>query len=324
MRAALAGAVLGWSSLAACGGGDGPTNDADGGVLGAGEDGGEPAPLEIDGPCPIGGRIGAFVVEAQEEFSLVDGAVADGVVPASVPEEVLVDGDCRLLRRRNPFCDPPCLAGQTCDLDGTCIPFPTNQDVGTVTVTGLVDPVEIQPLQPGNRYSFTDLPNPAFEPDAEVRLRSTSDGDPELALDGRGFVPIAPGDAQWTIAPSEPLDVRWDAPDDDATTRVQLRIDIDQHGNSPVSLACDLPDTGTARIPASLVDALLDSGVSGFPSGRLARATTDSQQVEGGCVELSVASPRSVAVRVEGHVPCDGDDACPDGQTCDLATNTCR
>ncbi|MBI2896698.1 MAG: hypothetical protein HYY06_24280 [Deltaproteobacteria bacterium] len=311
------------TTLAACGTGSGPTDDTVAGLPGAGEDGGEPAPLEIDGPCPVDARIGAFLIEAQEEFSLVDGAVADGVVPASVPEEVLAEGDCRLLRRRNPFCDPPCLAGQTCGLDGACIPFPSNQDVGTVTVTGLVDPVEIQPLQPGNRYSFTDLPNPAFEPGAEIRLRTTSGRYGELGLDGLGFVPIAPGDA-WTIAPSEPLDVRWDAPED-ALTRVELRVDIDQHGNSPVSLVCDLPDTGSARIPSSLVDALLGSGVSGFPSGRLARGTTDSLDVDGAsCVELSVASPRSVAVRVEGHVPCDGDDACPDGQSCDLATNTCR
>lgn len=309
---------------AGCGSAGGPANDSDGGVPSEGEDGGEPAPLQIDGPCPLGERIGAFLVEAQEEFSLVDGAVADGVVPASVPEEVLAEGDCRLLRRMNPFCDPPCLAGQTCDLDGACIPFPTNQDVGTVTVTGLDDPVEIEPLQPGNRYSFTDLPNPAFEPDAEIRLRSTRGKYGELELDGRGFVPIAPVDTQWTIAPSTPVDVRWDAPDADATTRVELRINVDQHGNSPVSLACGLPDTGSALIPASLVDALLESGVSGFPSGRLSRGTADSLDVDDGCVELTVASPRSIAVRVEGHVPCDGDDACPDGQTCDLATNTCR
>lgn len=306
------------------GGGDAGPGDDDGG--GGGQDAGDPedGPISLDGTCAMGTAIGTFVVEAQDEFSLVDGAVADGVVPVSILEEVGREGDCVLWRRNNPFCDPPCLAGDTCDHDGQCIPFPANQDVGTVTVTGLAEPVEMTPLQPGNRYSFTDLPNPAFAPGAEIRLRSSEGTYGRLALDGRGFSPLLPGDDTWLLAPGQALAVHWDAAGAAEGTRVGLRITVDQHGNTPVTLSCDVPDTGSAQIAASLVDALLDAGISGFPNGRITRATTDRADVRDGCVELRVGSPRSVDVRVDGHIPCDNADECPEGQTCDLAENTCR
>lgn len=272
----------------------------------------------------MGTAVGTFLIEAQEIFSLVDGAVADAVVPTSVLDEVGHEGDCTFWRRNNPFCDPPCLAGDTCGHDGQCVPFPVNQDVGTVTVTGLAEPVEMTPLQPGNRYSFTDLPNPAFAPGAEIRLRGTAAAYGPLALDGRGFTPIVPEEGAWLLVAGEPLEVRWDADGAAEGTRVGLEINVDQHGNTPVTLSCDVADTGTAEIPASLVDALLDYGISGYPNGRITRATTDRADVPDGCVELRVGSPRSVDVRVDGHVPCDNSGQCPDGQTCDTGDNTCR
>jgi hypothetical protein len=317
---------------AACGdGGGGPRDegdagpgDDDGGGVAQDAGGGEEGPISLDGPCAMGTAFGTFLVEAQDEFSLVDGAVANGVVPVSVLAEVAREGDCVLWRRDNPFCDPPCLAGDTCDHDGQCIPFPANQDVGTVTVSGLAEPVEMTPLQPGNRYSFTDLPNPAFAPGAEIRLRSTGGAVGRLALDGRGFSPVVPEGDTWLLAAGQALAVRWDAAGAAEGTRVGLRINVDQHGNTPVTLVCDAPDTGSAEIPRGLVDALLDAGISGYPNGRITRATTDRADVREGCVELRVGSPRSMDVRVDGHVPCDNAGECPDGQTCDLAENTCR
>ena len=72
----------------------------------------------------------------EQTYSAFSGSVADAVVPLNVLEQVGEDGDCTLLRRNNPFCDPGCAAGETCDFDGNCLPFPVNRDVGVTLVAG--------------------------------------------------------------------------------------------------------------------------------------------------------------------------------------------
>lgn len=337
----VAWAVLG---LAACGGG---SESSDAGRLdlgvedsGAGDSGADAGvdsgadagsadrppldlgPLSIDGPCRPDQAIGTFLIQSGELYAYVDGTVNDAVIPTTIFEEVSRSGDCVMLRRRNPICDPPCQAGETCNFGGACIPFPRSQDVGRVTVFGLAKPVEIEPIQPGNRYSFTDLPNPCFSPGREIRLRTTEGRYGALALDGRGFAVLEPPSGQWYLEHGRPLAVTW-TPDNNGAV-VALRLNVDQHGNTPLTLVCQVADTGQYEIAATLVDALLDAGITGFPTGRIIRQTQDSMAVVDGCVELRVESPRTVAVRVEGHVPCDDNQDCPQGQTCDLAENTCR
>ena len=85
---------------------------------------GDPATVPLAGECPLASRYGNFEVDVYEDYSLVSGSVADGVNPVTVLELLDEEGDCKLLRRNNPFCDPPCGAGDVCDFDGSCIPFP--------------------------------------------------------------------------------------------------------------------------------------------------------------------------------------------------------
>ena len=103
---------------------------------------------ELRGPCALADRVGGFSVAMEEIYTAFSGSVADGVVPVTVLEQVGGEGDCVLLRRNNPFCDPPCSPGQTCDFDGSCIPYPVNQDVGTVSVSGLAQAVEAGSVTP--------------------------------------------------------------------------------------------------------------------------------------------------------------------------------
>jgi hypothetical protein len=304
--------------LGACSGGNGQTPDA-----GDGSDGGD-QPFQLRGACSMETRLGGFLIEALEDYSIIDGKVADGVVPASILEEVLQEEGCRLLRKRNPVCDPPCQAGETCDFDGSCIPYPLNQDVGIVSITGLKKAVEMEPRQPGNNYFDTDLPNPVFDPGSEIELTSTEGHFGRLALYGMGVEILVIETGQWNIEEGQSLDITWEPPTAQDKSMIDLQLNIDQHGTTPVVLRCGLDDSGSASIPATLIDALLQSGVSGFPNGRLTRRTADSMQVEEGCVELLVSSPVTPKVRVAGHIPCKSDADCPSGQTCDLATQTCR
>lgn len=309
--------VLVLALLAACGGGDDPALTPDAG---------DPATIPLRGVCPLDQRLGGFTVAAHTDYSIIEGTVSDGVVPISVLEEVSVDGDCRLMRRRNPFCDPPCRAGETCNFQGQCIPFPTPLDVGEVTLAGLMgEPVVMQPRPPGNNYFATGLPNPVFAPGKLVTMSTSNGSLGHMQLHGVGSESLAVAASQWNIEKGSALEIQWTAPAASSPrTSVRLTISIDQHGTSPVAVHCTFDDDGSGTISQTVVDALVDSGVSGFPSGSLRRQTADRIEVGGGCVELSVESPRQVDVRVAGHTPCTGPGQCPSGQMCDLATETCK
>ena len=303
---------------------------------GAGDEtGDEPIPREcgdevdaqtvpLAGTCALEDRYGAIVVEAHEEYSFVDGQVLDGVVPVTILEEVGSAGDCVLLRKNNPVCDPACAPEETCDFDGTCIPYPLSQDLGVVSVLGLESEVVMEPVQPGNKYFDTQVPHPPFAPDAVVTLCTGGGAFEPVELHGVGFTPLDTPAEQWILFEDEALTVTWEAAPADTRTRVALKINIDQHGNSPVNLQCDFADTGSGTVDQSLVDQLVNFGVSGFPSGSLSRRTVDSGAVGDGCMEFSVASPRAVDVRVDGFIPCDEPSDCPKGMECNMEREICE
>lgn len=293
-----------------------------------------PFPAALRGECALAERLGGFVIEAYVGYSLVSGQVLDGVVPLTVLAEELREGDCRLLRRLNPLCEPPCSTSDTCGLDGACVPYPGPLGLGRVNVTGLSKPVSMLPKPPNQNYFDTSLPHPAFAVGDELRVLSEGGGLEPLVLFGYGVDALEPGQTEWVLTAGEPLDVTWDAGATDTPARVLLRLNVDQHGVSPITLVCDLPDTGQAQIPAALIDALLAAGISGFPNGKLARRTVDSVPVEGGlalrslgeggCVDLVVSSPRAVPTRVTGSTPCTKPADCPPGETCNLPLQICE
>src|SRR5262245_23323940 len=65
---------------------------------------GDPATVELGGECPLETKYGSFAVQVLDIYSTVSGAIADGVVPITVLEEVGTGDSCKLLRRNNAFC----------------------------------------------------------------------------------------------------------------------------------------------------------------------------------------------------------------------------
>jgi hypothetical protein len=309
-----------WIGAAACGGGGDPifTSGGSGGAGGGGGGGQGGGPV-FRGECASAEEIGYFIVQHEPDYSVVSGEVLDGVVPSKILQEVGKEGDCVLLQRKNPFCDPPCKPGDTCNQSGTCEPYPLTKDVGTVTVAGLQKGVEMQPPS----YFDTNMPHPAFSPGAAITLNASGADYPSFTLYGQGFAPIVIPDATWVINMGAPLNITW-TPDTSAeNATVRLRVNIDQHGNSPVELVCELKDTGSATIPALLIDKLLSFGVTGFPSGHVVRHTLDSTMVGPGCVRFEVFSHVLGDLQVANHIPCDAATPCPMGKTCDIKTGTC-
>lgn len=286
----------------------------------------DPALLDLRGACPLATRLGGFKVEANESvgYTAIDGIVRDGVVPSQVPLEALVEGDCKLLRRRRLVCDPACESDQTCGFDETCIPMPLGQDMGVATFRGLVKLVTIGPIQPGNTYFYSRLMHPGFTAGEVVQLTTTPGFMGALELYGVGVSQVVPTEETWVITEGQPLVIHWTPPPAGARSRLYLEINIDQHGITPLNLVCDLEDTGEGTISQALIDAFVQAGVTGFPSGKVTRRTADTTTTDEGCVEFFVTSVRQTAVEVTGHIPCTSDANCPEPLHCNLLSQQCE
>lgn len=263
-----------------------------------------PDPGEYGTACPLDDRVGLFEIAAFSAYSAVSGSVATGILPITIREEVGRAGDCRLLKKDNPFCDPPCVAGELCDdhddnpdTNGVCAPYPPNLDAGTVYVRGLVEGLPALHPDAALNYSNTLVPHPIFDPGAEIQLYAEGADTESFSLEGAG-VEVLDAQIDWTMVRDQPLEVTWTP--GDGTGRIWLSFNVDQHGNSPVTLECDVEDTGSTIVPAALVTQLIDSGVSGFSTGLMRRLTVDSTQIEQGCVELLVYS------HLRGQLQCEG------------------
>lgn len=268
-------------------------------------------------PCSADVRVGVFKVLLADGYTAVEGRVASGVVPSAVRVETDREGACRLVEGRTLFCDPGCASGKTCDVDGTCIDYPTAKSVGVVTVNGLTVPLAMTPTSTGSyNNGATSIPHPGFAEGGLVTLSAPGDVLPGFALEGRGVAPLVVAQTEAALVRGQALGIDW-TPGANASARLRLVLDLAHHGGIAASVECEgVDDDGSFEIPARLIDALIDIGVAGFPTLTLTRRTADSVTITPGCVELSVEHEVVVPVVVPGVTSCVSDEECPDGQTC--------
>jgi hypothetical protein len=289
-----------------------------GGSAGASGTSGEPSELEYE-PCAVGTRAGQFSIELAPRFTGIDGDVYDGVDPTFVPEELARDGECTLYRSPSLFCDPSCGSADVCGPDG-CVPAPRTQDVGVVTVTGLVDsPIEMMPRMAGNHYTNPgSLTHPGFEEGAEIALSAAGGDHSAFMLQGAGVAALEVPATPVAVETGMPVQITWTAPGvtNDAV-EVVINLDIARHGGTPARIECHVPDTGSFEVPEALVTQLVDIGFSGFPAVDLIRRSADSATVDGiGCVELEVIAKARVEAMLPGITSCNSAEDCEEGQTC--------
>jgi len=269
-------------------------------------------------PCTLDTRVGGFVVTLAEEYTGINGQVLGGVVPVNIPELMAEEGDCKLLKSRNLFCDPGCVPGETCGEEGACIPYPEALSVGSVTVTGLKT-TETMEAKWGNHYTNTgSLEHPAFETSASLQLSATGGDIEAFGLQGIGVSPlvISPGSKQVSASNGAGIALAWESGPSEEEVRIQIKLNINNHGSTNAWIACDVEDTGNFEISASLLSALYDFGVSGFPSLGLTRQSADSANLSIGCVEFLVTAEAVVTIEFEGVTSCTSDNQCPPGQSC--------
>jgi len=286
---------------------------------------GDPATVPLNGECALDEKWGEFVVANFDFYAIVDGSVSNGVVPVTILENVGEDANCKLLKRNNPFCEPACEASETCDFDGSCIPFPAGQELGTVTVGGLLKPVIMTSVVPGYSYFDTDLPFPVFESGTLIEMRTGGGNYDAVELHGIGVETLTLVEADWILFGDTDLEFNWTAPTlPDVRSQIHVQLNIDQHGLTPIQLFCEFEDDGNAALPRELITSLIDFGVTGFPFATVTRRTVDSTTIGDGCMEFVVKSSAQPNIRVDGFIPCVGDQDCPDGQTCNQAIQICE
>jgi hypothetical protein len=293
-------------------------------AIGCGGGGGDTPPA-LYSPCAAANRLGGFnveltVMEGSPGFTSVTGTVRNAVDP----REVWVGGSasgCALVTGPSLTCTPECTTPMICAGSNSCVAAPAGQNAGAVTVTG-VGPAAIDVTRiaaPNTYYTTLADPFPPFAPGATVTLAAAGADVPAFSLEGRGIEPITFPGTGIVIGRDKPIDLTWTAPTAPVATKIYVRVDIGHHGGIAARIDCHVDDKGSARIPAALVNMLIDKGTAGFPSVSLTRRTVDSETMAAGCVDFAVSSQVERIVMVEGVTSCTNvgtTEECPSGQTC--------
>lgn len=271
--------------------------------------------------CAEDSHVGSVTVSLGATLTTVQGQVASGVDPNQVltveMSEDTAAGTCRLLRPPQLFCDPGCTGSMTCGAGGVCVERPSNQDVGDVEVAGLSVAVSMPARAPVYFYSFTgDLPHPGFTAETVAELSASGGDHGAFALSAAGVSVFETDLESVAIAPGTGAILRWTAGPSSDAVRVEIELNIANHGGTPGRIECVVDDSGEFTIPATLVDTLLAGEASGFPSLRMTRRSSGAVATSLGCVELRLESEAVIDVDVPGVTSCSDNEDCPDEQTC--------
>jgi hypothetical protein len=340
--------------LAACGGGDGGGGTSgSGGARGTGGAGSGGASVGTGGSgadagaggsgggdaggggltayktCTADKRVGEFVVKIANDleppFSDIGGQINDAVNPYTILEEKAKVGECVVYQPPTAsVCNPQCdLATQICSA-GKCVKQPVPKDVGKITLTGLVQPVELENIS--NRYvnpSSTPLMHPVFKEGANITLAiAGAGGYGPLQLKGEGVAAVEMSKDAIPAESGKPVMLSWKAPGKTSSvTRMHIKFSVNIHGAVDTWFECDVPDTGSYTVGAALMTELFKHGISGFPAVELTRQSSDTGMVPSGCMDFRVEAPISRPLAVPGLISCHDQTECPTGKTCgdDLA-----
>jgi hypothetical protein len=318
------------SACSSSGGSSAASGGSGGAPSGSGGSGGNPGGLLPYKPCQPGSRVGGFAVQLMPAmadasppaaaYTQVNGGVLDRVDPTTLWQTTDSDGDCKLVVGSSPACNPACGTGQVCGGQNQCSPEPVSRSVGTVVITGLSAPVSLMPLASYKVVYYAALPAsakyPPFSPGDPVALSADGGAVGAFELGGRGIEPLVFPGTGLSISAGQPLAINWTAPAPGGSSRVLIALDIAHHGGVAARVECDVADTGSATIPASLLDKLVARGTAGFPTVSLTRRTLDSTSIAPGCVDFAVASTVERDVQVAGVQSCNDSKPCPSGRTC--------
>jgi len=149
-----------------------------------------------------------------------------------------------------------------------------------------------------------------------VTLAADADEIAPFSIATTGITALAVTTQSMALTRDNPAVLDWEAGSGDASTKMEIELNIANHGGTPAVVQCLSEDSGHFEIPVSMVNALLDLGFSGFPSVSLTRAASNTANTGYGCVDLRTQSTTVLNVDIEGLISCSDNTDCPDDQTC--------
>jgi hypothetical protein len=276
------------------------------------------------GLAPLTGTITLSLKPASEAtmteaFSVAGGTVYDGPVPETFPLAVALDETgCQLLKPALPFCSGGCGGDAACVDDETCAPYPNAQNVGILQLEGLgSEPVTMEPFPPGFAYQSRALPHPPCLEGESVRLSA-----PAFSAASACVAPLVVFNTAFPVKRGQALALTWEAPSQTDQTRLLIKLDVSHHGGKKGEIDCNVPDNGAFEISASLVTALVDLGLAGYPTIVLTRVASASSPAQP-AVQFAISSGIEREVDT-GITSCTENVHCPTGQQCNTDKLTCE
>jgi hypothetical protein len=323
------GIALALSIVAGCGdnettpasgdAGRGGTSAAGSGAAGSGGAAGAPADASAD----LYGSFNVSFVPADpgtmsDARTSIIGKFSDGPTPNPEVWKVEREVDnCQLYVPDPVLCQPACGSSAACVHGNTCLQYPTATTVGTITLTGIgSSPIAIDPIS--NNYqpkSSAGVPYPPCSEGDTLTLAAAGGGKEGFEIAAKCIAPLVFDDAL-TLQKGQPLKLTWSAPGQPNLAKVGVKLDISHHGGSTGKVECEVPDTGSLELPATLVDRLIDLGVAGFPTIALTRKVVAAGSGRAKNVTFTNAAPIEQPVVIPGLVSCSEDTDCPSGQAC--------
>lgn len=254
-------------------------------------------------------------------MTTLSGRVNDGPTPSTVIwEEKASSGYCKLLTPRYPLCSEPCGAGAICVEDDSCQPYPSALTAGTVTVNGVMTKdgatsFTMDPINGTYQPVGIVLSYPPFSEGTAVTVTAPGATAPAVNLTGKGIAPLEVLNDSIVLEDNKPVTVQWNAAAVAGISTISIMVDISHHGGIKGMIEVECPDNGSVTIPATLIDQLKALGYFGFPKMEITRraVTRDTSS----SVELVIESKVTKYVYIPGLISCNGDEDCPDGQTCE-------
>ncbi len=290
-------------------------------------------PTTADASLPL---IGSFLVSlvppvessGTPGFTSVQGSINDGA-PLELTVWSHADDDpasgCELLTPSTPTCTDGCGTGSACVADETCKEHPVSRSLGEVKIIGLqtgdgLNELVMNPQKPKLNYNKPAATDVLFPPAAEGDLivLTAAGGDYEpVQMAATGISPLEVlGPTTIPITGEEPLKLEWVAAGA-GVSRIDIKIDISHHGGAKGKILCQVDDTGSLEIPASLTKGLIDLGFSGYPTIIVTRKGIGAAAVGPGRVELRLESMVERPLSIPGLTSCDSDAQCTEaGQVC--------
>jgi hypothetical protein len=227
-----------------------------------------------------------------------------------------------------------------CVAQDECQPYPTAKNVGDVTVSGVRTislATSFQLVNVGNTYQVAPgtLAFPGFGEGDTIGVSATG-GEYEA------FEIFAPGIAKLTLTnepfhlardpafPDDPtkflpLTVTWIPPGPASTASINVELNISRHAGTVGFLECEVEDTGSLILSASLVSQLATLGnIAGFPELQVIRGTYESTTIAAGSIELAVEAFVERFPTIEGFTSCKFDTDCELDEVCNSSNKLCQ